>query len=139
MDTNTEEYVSENRCWIRRHKILAILAPFFILILFFTLWVGILEARTPKSYGSDPGPLGRFFSGTMDGFVFTLFSWLIFIEEWSRMFEHRWLAYPLYAIPAIVFLVSRTNRSAIVSYVVFCLLVGAASYTGFGLICRLME
>ena len=62
------------KCWIRRHKILAIIAPFLLLILFLATWLGSLGACTPKEYGLDPGPLRRFSSGALDGFVFAVFS-----------------------------------------------------------------
>ena len=126
------------KCWIRRHKILAIIAPFLLLILFLATWLGTLGACTPKEYGQDPGPLRRFSSGALDGFAFAVFSWISFVEDWTRMSDHYWLAYPSYAVPALVFLFARRNLTAIVAYVLFCILVCVALFSGLGLLARLM-
>ena len=139
MDLNPSNRPVSEKCWIRRHKILALLAPFFALILFLVAWLGIRGACVPSGYGTDPGPLRRFVSGAYDGFAFSVFSWIAFVEDWVRLTDHYWFSYPVYALPAAAFLFARKNRTAVFAYVLFCLLVCAAFFSGIAVIGRVME
>ena len=127
-----------DKCWIRRHKILAILATFFAAILIFSLFSGFQAVCSSDEFAADSGCLSRFFAGSSAGFVYSAISWLFFIEDWTRPLNHNWLAYPFYVLPALVFFFARTNRTAIIAYVLFCILVCAALYSGLDLIVRLM-
>jgi hypothetical protein len=125
--------------WIRRHKILAVVAPFVALILFLSAWMGIRGACVPSAFEPDSSPWNRFLSNAMDGFIFSVFSWMAFVEDWARLRCHHWFAYPLYVVPVIVFISTRNNRTAIISYTLFCLLVCAAFFFGLEVTGRVME
>lgn len=124
------------KCWIRRHKYLSILAPFAALILFFSVLTGIQSVCFPDKRVEDPGALHRFFDGSFNGFVYSAVSWIFFVEDWSGQVDHYWFAYPFYAIPALVFLFARRNRTAIVAYALFCILVCVALFSGLCIIAR---
>lgn len=133
------ESVQKGKPWIRRHKILAVIAPFVALILFLSAWLGIRGACMPSAFEPNSGPWNRFLSDAVDGLIFSVFSWMAFIEDWARLTHHHWLAYPIYAVPAIMFVSTRNNRTAVVSYSIFCLLVCAAFFSGIEVTGRVME
>ena len=133
------DLAQKRKPWIRRHKILAVIAPFGALILFLSAWLGIRGACAPSAFEPDTGPWDRFLSNAMDGFIFSVFSWMAFVEDWVRLRCHHWLAYPLYIIPAIVFVSNRNNRTVVISYTLFCLLVCAAFFFGLEVTGRVME
>lgn len=139
MDSDHSKDPVPNKHWIRRHKILAVIAPFCALILFLSAWLGIRGACVPSAFEPDSSPWNRFLSNAMDGFIFSVFSWMAFVEDWARLRCHHWFAYPLYIIPAIVFVASRNNRTAVISYTLFCLLVCAAFFSGIEVTGRVME
>lgn len=138
MDFDDFDNPFAEKCWIRRHKILSVLAPFFASILFFMFFSGFQAVCSPDEFSAASGWLSRFLSGSSAGFLYSAISWIYFIEDWTRPTEHNWLAYPFYAIPALVFLFVRKNGIAIIAYVMFCILVCAALYSGLDLIVRLM-
>ncbi len=64
---------------------------------------------------------------------------MAFIEDWVRLKDHYWFAYPFYVIPAASFLFARKNWTAVIAYALFCLLVCAAFFSGLDVIGRVME
>ncbi len=124
--------------WIRRHRVLALIIPFVATIVFFALLYAIQAAATPKEYGYEPGVWYRFWDGFMFGATISSFGLVSFDEDWKWLGGRYWLAYPFYVIPAVLFLLAKRKRFLIPAYVVYCLLVAAAVFSGICIVCWLM-
>ena len=110
--------------WIRRHRVLALLAPFVIAIVALTLIVAV-----------QGDSWGDFVGGAKFGFALSIYGLAAFQEGMDHQpFSPIWyaeiLVWPLYILPAIAFVISRNAKAMISAYVVYCLLVVIAIYSG---------
>ena len=138
MDSIASDHPVPNKCWIRRHRILALVIPFVVAITFFTLFYGIQAVRMPCGYEENSNAWFRFWDGAWFGFYFSAIALISFVEDWRRLGGAYWLSYPFYVIPAVWFFLSKTNISVIATYIVYCLLVGMAAFSGIRLLVWLM-
>ena len=110
--------------WIRRHRVLALLAPFVIAIVALTLIVAV-----------QGDSWGEFVEYTKFGFALSICGLAAFREGMrhqppSLIWYAEILVWPLYILPAITFAISRNAKAMISAYVVYCLLVVIAIYSG---------
>ena len=114
--------------WIRRHRVLALLAPVAIATIAFTLFFAV-----------QGDSLADMLDAAKFGFLASIYGLATFTEGMRHYpFTPIWYAevfvWPLYALPAIEFVFSRNAKVLIFAYAVYCVLVVLAVYSGINII-----
>ncbi len=110
--------------WIRRHRILALLAAFVIAPIAFALIFAVqCDSLAEKLDGAWVGYFASYYG-------LGSFTEGIRHYPFSPMWYAEILVWPLYILPAIAFAISRNAKAMISAYVVYCLLVAIAIYSG---------
>jgi len=114
--------------WIRRHRILALLAPFVIAPIAFALIFAVqCDSLAEKQDGAWFGFLASYYG-------LGSFTEGIHHYPFTPMWYAEILVWPLYAIPVIPFVISRNGKVLICVYVIYCLLAILAIYSGIGIL-----
>ncbi len=116
--------------WIRRHRILALLAPFMGMVVLLFLWNGIGMLFIDRIPTENP---------LKDLCECVWFFLVLATVGVTRVFEmgpehlavYRWLSWPFFILPAILYLVLKRTCWAIAAYTVYCLLVCLGIMMGF--------
>ena len=114
--------------WIRRHRVLSLLAPFAIATIAFTLVFAV-----------QCDSLADMLDAAKFGFLASIYGLATFTEGIRHYpFTPMWYAevfvWPFYVLPAIAFVFSRNAKVLIFAYAVYCVLVVLAIYSGIGIL-----
>lgn len=115
--------------WIRRHRILALLAPFAAMVVIIVGWVAI-SLVIFRDEIIEP-PVEAFLSGVEFGLCGAARGLIDFAYSPVRIMAFRWLAWPFYLAPASVFLASEKAVSLISAYVLYFVLACFGVVAGY--------